>query len=86
MLAPCSQDLRNPGIHTYLAGIYRLFIKRKKSHAYSNASHPVMSTYDQIAQMPESCGLMDAKSGKSFLVTGMGSGNDLNFGEEAVAI
>ena len=29
---------------------------------------------------------MDAKSGKSFLVTGMGSGNDLKFGEKAVAI
>ena len=37
-----------------------------------------MSTYDQIAQMPDSCGLMDAKSGKSFLVNGRGSGNDPN--------
>ena len=36
VLPPCDQDLRNPGIHTYLAGIYRLFIKIKKSHAYSN--------------------------------------------------
>ena len=40
----------------------------------------------QIAQLPGSCGLMDAKSGKSFLVNGLGSGNDLKFGEKAVAI
>jgi len=30
----------------------------------------------QIAQIPGSCALMDAKSGKSFFVTGMSSGID----------
>ena len=35
-----------------------------------------MSTCAQIAQIPRSCALMDAKSGKSFLVTGMSSGID----------
>ena len=59
----------------------------KKSHAYSNqAIHFVMSTYDHIAQMPGSCGLMDAKSGKSFSVNGLDAGTGTNVGEEAVAI
>jgi hypothetical protein len=33
VLPPCCQDLRNPEIHRYLAGIYRLPGKYKKSHA-----------------------------------------------------
>jgi len=49
---------------------------QKKSHAYSNYSRLVMSTCAHIAQIPESCALMDAKPGKSFFVTGMSSGID----------
>ncbi len=54
----------------------QIIYKNKKSHAYSNPAIQVMSTWIQIAQMPRSCALMDAKSGKSFLVTGMSSGID----------
>ncbi len=35
-----------------------------------------MSTCAHIAQIPESCALMDAKSGKSFFVSGLGCGID----------
>ncbi len=59
---------------------------QKKSHAYSNYSRLVMSTWIRIAQMPESFALMDAKSGKSFLVNGLGSGNDRQVKEKAAAI
>ena len=45
-----------------------------------------MSTGDQIAQIPGSCGLMDAKSGKSFLVNGLGCENGLNFGTDPAVI
>ena len=50
---------------------------QKKSHTLI-VIHPFKSWthMTQIAQMPESCALMDAKSGKSFLVTGMSSGID----------
>jgi len=30
VLLLCPQDLRNPGIHMYLAGIYRLALTNKK--------------------------------------------------------
>ncbi len=41
-----------------------------------------MSTFALIAKMPGSCALMDAKSGKSLFVTGLGCGIDLNFGTD----